>query len=216
MYRDGRRKNFYDGKGHMSLEPDLAVCQAVLTGAQLAHFNIPNWARKLLPLARELGVKIAVDLQDVVSPDDSYRRDFIEVADFLFFSAANHPDPSPLIQHFLGNRPDRIVVCGMGAAGCALGTGAGIQFFDPVALPEPVIDTNGAGDTLATGFLSSYVLRGFSLEDAVLRGQIAARHTCAQRASSFSLITIQQLDERHAAISPPAKQVDTRAAGCYT
>ena len=200
MYRDGRRKNFYDGKGHMALEPDLAACRAVLSGARLAHFNIPNWARKLLPLAPELGVRIAVDLQDVVSPDDPYRRDFIEYADILFFSAANHADPSPLIQHFLGNRPDRIVVCGMGAAGCALGTRAGTRFFDPVAWPEPVIDTNGAGDALATGFLSSYVLRGYSLEDAVLRGQIAARHACAQRASSSTLITADLLDRHYRAL----------------
>lgn len=26
MYRDGRRKNFYDGKGHMDLRPDLDAC----------------------------------------------------------------------------------------------------------------------------------------------------------------------------------------------
>jgi len=120
-----------------------------------------------------------------------------EYADILFFSAANHALPSPLIQHFLGDGPDRIVVCGMGAAGCALGTRAGIRFFDPVALPEPVIDTNGAGDALATGFLSSYVLRGYSLEDAVLRGQIAARHACAQRASSSALITADLLDHHY-------------------
>jgi hypothetical protein len=29
MYRDGRRKNFYDGKGHMGLVPDLALGRAV-------------------------------------------------------------------------------------------------------------------------------------------------------------------------------------------
>ncbi len=204
MYRDGRRKNFYDGKGHMALEPDLAACRAVLAGARLAHFNIPNWARQLLPLARELGVKIAVDLQDVVSPDDPYRRDFVEQADILLFSAANYADPSPLIQYFLGNVPDRIVVCGMGAAGCALGTSAGVRFFGPVAWPEPVIDTNGAGDALAVGFLSSYVLGSYSLEDSVLRGQIAARHTCTQKASSSTLINAELLDRRHRTLATDA------------
>ena len=53
MYQDGRRKNFYDGKGHMHLQPDLEVCWAVLVEAKLAHFNLPNWARYLLPMARE-------------------------------------------------------------------------------------------------------------------------------------------------------------------
>ena len=56
----------------------------------------------------------------------------------------------------------------------------------------------GAGDALAVGFLVSYVLGGCSLDDAVLRGQIAARHTCAQRASSSHLITAEAL-ERHCA-----------------
>jgi hypothetical protein len=69
MYRDGRRKNFYDGKGHMLLQPDLKACRALLTGAGLAHVNIPNWARQLLPIARGLGVPIACDIQDVIRPD---------------------------------------------------------------------------------------------------------------------------------------------------
>ena len=67
MYRDGRRKNFYDGKSHMQLQPDRAVCRSVLAQSRLAHFNIPNWARTLLPIAKELGVTIACDLQDVVT-----------------------------------------------------------------------------------------------------------------------------------------------------
>lgn len=79
MYQDGRRKNFYDGKGHMNLQPGLEACRAVLAQAALAHFNLPNWARHLLPVARELGTTIACDLQDVVSVDDAYRRDFIRV-----------------------------------------------------------------------------------------------------------------------------------------
>jgi hypothetical protein len=36
---------------------------------------------------------------------------------------------------------------------------------------------------------------GFSLEDSVLRAQIAARYTCSIKASSSSLITRQQLDQ---------------------
>ncbi|WP_374688922.1 carbohydrate kinase family protein, partial [Promineifilum sp.] len=96
MYRDGRRKNFYDGKGHMTLMPDLDLCRKVLRGARLAHFHLPNWARRLLPIAREEGLTIACDLQDVVDPADPYRQDFIREADILFFSAANFPDPTPL------------------------------------------------------------------------------------------------------------------------
>jgi sugar/nucleoside kinase (ribokinase family) len=195
MYRDGRRKNFYDGKGHMHLQPDLQICRAMLAGSRLAHFHIPNWARHLLPIARELGLTIACDIQDVVAPHDDYRRDFVEYADVLFFSATNFPDPTPLIQTFLATRPDQIAIVGLGARGCALGTQQGIRFYPPVEMAAPVIDTNGAGDGLAVGFLSSYVLDGYSLEDSILRGQIVARYTCTQKASSSNLITPQELED---------------------
>ena len=56
-----------------------------------------------------------------------------------------------------------------------------------------MIDTNGAGDALAVGFLSSYVLDGYALDDAIRRGQIAARYTCTIKASSSNLITAEKL-----------------------
>jgi len=193
MYRDGRRKNFYDGKSHMQLQPDRAACRSVLAEARLAHFNLPNWARHLLPIAKELGVTIACDLQDVVQLRDGYRDDFIEYADIVFFSAVNQTGPAPLIEELLLWKPGLIVVSGMGARGCALGTRDDIRYFDPIDMDAPMIDTNGAGDSLAVGFLSSYVLGGYSPEDAIRRGQIAARYTCTQKASSAHLITPELL-----------------------
>ena len=189
MYRDGRRKNFYDGKSHMQLQPDRATCRSVLAATRLAHFNLPDWARHLLPIAKDPGVTIACDLQDVTTLRDGYREDFIEYADIVFFSAVNQGGPQALIEELLRWKPELIVVSGMGAQGCALGTRAGIRYFDPVKMDDPVIDTNGAGDGLAVGFLSSYVLDGYSLEDSIRRGQTAARYTCTQRASSSRLIT---------------------------
>lgn len=194
MYRDGRRKNFYDGKGHMTLVPDPAICRDVLRGARLAHVHLANWARHLLPAARELGLVIACDLQDVVDAADPYRQAFVEAADILFFSAANYDDPTPLINRFAAGRPERIIVAGMGARGCALGAGGAVRFYPPVALDAPVVDSNGAGDSLAAGFLSSYVLDGYGLADAILRGQIAARHACTLRGTSDGLIDRRRLE----------------------
>lgn len=194
MTLDGRRKNFYDGKGHMTLDIDVDLCREVLTGMRLAHFHLANWSRLLLPIAREMGVIIACDIQDVVDAGDAYRQDFIHAADVLFFSAANHADPSSLINTFLDGQPQRIVIAGIGANGCALGTAGSIRFFPPPPLDTPIIDTNGAGDTLAAGFLSSFIFEGYSLEEAILRGQIAARHTCSLKANSDNLITRKQLD----------------------
>ncbi len=194
MYRDGRRKNFYDGGSHMTLAPDPGRCREVLGRARLAHFHLPNWARRLLPVARELGLVVACDLQDVVSLPDAYRQDFADAGDVLFFSAVNHADPTPLVQALLAGRPGRLVVAGMGARGCALGSAEGVRFFPPPSLDIPVVDTNGAGDALAVGFLDAWALQGLPPEDAVRRGQIAARFTCGIRASSAGLITRAELE----------------------
>jgi sugar/nucleoside kinase (ribokinase family) len=194
MYQDGRRKNFYDGKGHLHLQPDTEICRTVLTASKLAHFNVPNWARYLLPVAKDLGLTIACDIQDVVSAGDGYRQDFVEYADILFFSAANQARPTALMESFLKAKPSQIVIVGMGAQGCAVGTQEGIEFFPAVEMEASVIDTNGAGDGLAVGFLSSFVLDNYSLRDSILRGQITARYTCTQKASSSNLITPEKLE----------------------
>lgn len=200
VYRDGRRKNFYDGRGSMTLQPDLGLCRRVLARTRLAHFSIVHWARQLLPLARELGALVAVDLQDVVSVDDGYRQDFVDAADVLFFSAVNHPDPTPVIDAYRRRNPRAICVVGMRARGAALGTADGVRTFGPVPHDRPVVDTNGAGDSLAVGFLASHVLDGLSLADAVLRGQILARHTCTLVAPKDRLLTRGELDDRFAAL----------------
>jgi sugar/nucleoside kinase (ribokinase family) len=196
MDRDGKRRAFYDGKAHMSLKPDLELCRGVLSGAKLVHFNIPNWARHLLPLARQAGAMIACDVQDMPSVHDSYRQDFIQQADILFFSAVQTQNVAGIIEELLRWNPAQVVVVGLGARGCALGTRDGLRFFEPVSGEKLVVDTNGAGDSLAVGFLSSYVLDGYSLEDSVLRGQITARHVCSLKADSDHLINMGELDQR--------------------
>jgi sugar/nucleoside kinase (ribokinase family) len=200
VYKDGRRKNFYDGRGSMTLQPDLGLCRRLLARTRLAHFSIVHWARQLLPLARELGAFVAVDLQDVVSAEDPYRQDFVDAADVLFFSAVNHPDPTPVIEAYRRRNPRAVCVVGMGARGAAIGTADGVRTFGPVADDRPVVDTNGAGDSLAVGFLAGHVLDGVSLPDAVLRGQILARHTCTLVAPKDRLLTRRELDDRFAAV----------------
>lgn len=200
MYKDGRRKNFYDGKGAMNIRPDLELSAGILRRANIAHFSIVNWARYLLPLSREAGNIISCDIQDIVELNDEYRKEFIEWADVLFFSAANFPDPTPLIKRFLEGKPERIVICGRGAEGCAVGFRDMVRFYPPVTMDRPVTDTNGAGDSLAVGFLSAYFLDQYPLDEAVLRAQITARYTCTIEASTSEFITPAQLERYYSDI----------------
>ena len=194
MYPDGQRKNFYDGKGHMQLELPVENLVDLFGGAKLAHFNIPNWARKLLPAAKSAGMVVACDIQDVVDVSDPYRLDFVQQADILFFSAANHADPGFLMEKYLEINPELLILSGMGARGCAFGNKDGIAYYPAVELDLPVVDTNGAGDALAVGFLTSYVLESHGLEESIKRGQVSARYKCSQKATSRRMITKDLLD----------------------
>lgn len=194
VFPDGSRRNFYDGKSHMILQPPLEECLSALQGASLAHFNIPNWARELLEPAHRLGVIIACDMQDVIDPGDPYRSDFVREADYLFFSSVNQSDPAPVIQTYLKLNPDAVIVATMGAGGCSLGTRERILYYPAVKMDLPVVDTNGAGDAFATGFLVSRVLEGRGLEESVLRGQICARYKCGQKSTSGNMITHDLLE----------------------
>ena len=194
MFPDGRRQNFYDGKGHMDYLPDLDLCRKVLRGARLAHFHLADWARRLLPIAREEGATISCDLQDVCAFEDPYRQDFIEQSDILFFSEVNVPHPKEFMDYCFKHGRANVLIAGMGAMGCMLGLRNGISCYDPIDLPKAVVDTNGAGDALATGFLNSYLFDDFKAEEAIIRGQYAARHACTLTADSDHLITAGELE----------------------
>ena len=198
MRPDGTRNNFYDGKSHMTLHPDRERCRAMLRRARLAHVHLPHWARGLLAEAKAAGCTIACDLQDVPTHDDPYRHDFIDAADYLFCSATNFDDPRALADRLRRRNPTATLVVGLGARGALLADHDGIRHFDPVAHSQPVVDTNGAGDSLAIGFLAARVLEGRSVDEAMRWGLVAARHACTLR-GTLDLITRPVLDVRLAA-----------------
>lgn len=199
--RDGTRKTFYDGKSHMRLTPDVERCRAFLAGARLAHFHLPNWARRLLPIAKELGLFISTDLQDMTAVDDPYRRDFVDASSVVFCSAVNL-EPEVLGEALLRRNPELMVVFGMGSRGAGLCTAAGYRAFPPVTLDRPVVDTNGAGDSLAVGFLTAHVLEGLPPDEALVWGQTAARWACTERVKWRRLITRDQLEAQLERASP--------------
>jgi acarbose 7IV-phosphotransferase len=184
---DGRRRSFYDGRLGAGC-PDLEVVTGLVAGARLVHVNLPGWVGTLLPALEASPAVIACDLQDLPSPDDPYRAEFIRAAGMLFFSAVDLDPPDRAIRGLWAHRPDALVVAGLGPEGALLGVGGRISHHPAPPLDLPIVDTTGAGDSLAVGFLVAHVLESRSPEDALLRGQITARHTCslAQPKSGFA------------------------------
>lgn len=177
---DGSRRNWFDARGSSEVVVDLEACRQTIRGARLLHTHLDDWCRQLLPLALGEGLIISCDLQDATDADDPYRADFVRAADIIFLSAVNLAEPRQVALDLAARRAGRTVVVGAGADGCLLAHGDSVLIQPPPPLRLPLVDTNGAGDTLAATFLASHVIEGLPRERAILRAQLAARLICSQ------------------------------------
>ena len=192
---DGTRRNFLDVRAVSEVAVDLEACRAALRGARALHCHLDDWCRQLLPVALDEGVVVSTDLQDVTDLNDPYRADFVAAADIIFMSGTNLEDPAAAALELASRRQGRTVIVTLGAAGCLVASDGRVRRFPAVELPDPVIDTNGAGDNLAIGFLAARVLAGLPLGRAVDRAQLAARWICAQRGDEKTPLSGEQLEE---------------------
>jgi len=182
MYSDGRRTNFYDGKGSMSTHPDKERFLPMIAASRWVHVNIVNWTRELLDDVLRLGVPMSCDLQDWSDVNDPYRLDFLQKVDVLFFSGVHLEEPMEVLGALSRRFPHKTLVCGMGKQGAAFAKGGACKSYPPASGPKPVVDTNGAGDALAVGFGSAHLLEGKSLSESLVFGQALARQLCSVRA----------------------------------
>lgn len=207
VFPDGRRTFFYDGGAHMTLRPPQAQVESALADADLVVSALPNWGRDVVARARDRGIPVAVDLQDVRDPGEEYRADFVAAADHLFASAAHLDDPAAAANLWLAAGPAATVVLGMGPEGAlVVERGADglarIHTQRPPSAPGvgdlPIVDTTGAGDALATGFLDGTLTCGLGPMAAALRGQVLARIVCSGLggAAAFDRQLLEQLCAR--------------------
>jgi sugar/nucleoside kinase (ribokinase family) len=201
---DGTRRNYFDARGSATVAVDHESCRAALRGATLLHCHLDDWCRQLLPIARDEGLRVSCDLQDAIDADDAYRADFVAAADVLFISAANLADPEQVAQDLAARRPGRVVVVGAGDKGCLAALERRVETFPAMDLARPVVDTNGAGDTLAATFLASYLVDDLGLARSVRRAQLAARWICGQRGDEKAPLPRARLEALEAAAAAPA------------
>lgn len=214
----GSRRNFYDPRLTDVDPPDETTTTALLGRTHIAHVNIPDWARRVLEPARERNVTLVVDVQDASGLDDSYRRDFVRAADLLFVSADRLADPERYARGAMEIGHAQAVVVGMGSRGCLLVPQDQPSRTYPAigTLPDdgsghtsrPVLDTNGAGDSLAVGVASALLLDGLSTDAAVRRGLLCARWCCTLRGTSDGLATHAQLEAWKHALSTSWRSSD--------
>jgi fructoselysine 6-kinase len=118
----------------------------------------------------------AVDFADIAeSPDTNNVERFLESLDIAFFGLG--PEHGDLIDRLevLSRSRNKIFIVTLGASGSVALTRSG-RLTCPAAPVERVVDTTGAGDTFAAGFLAEYAATG-DVAGSLHRGAAEAART---------------------------------------
>lgn len=150
-------------------------------------------------LLREAGLTISTDLHnwDGVNP---YHEPFALAADLVFLSTTALTDPEATMRSIAARGRARIVVATAGAEGAYLLADGELTHVPAVAPPAPVVDSNGAGDAFACGFLFGW-LDGEDPLRCARYGAVAGAYACTVPSTRADAIGRDELLAR-AAESP--------------
>jgi acarbose 7IV-phosphotransferase len=172
--------------------PEPAV-DAVIDACPLVFTSTQSWCRHVARRARELGCCVVVDVQ-AVTTDDDYHHDFLRHAHAVIFSTERlSVGVNDFIQRLWASYDVELAIATHGEAGATLGVRAtGEITHEPAFDVRPVVDKTGAGDALASGFLSA-LSRGESPREALTLGQLTAAYKIGEKGSTRGFPSYTQL-----------------------
>jgi sugar/nucleoside kinase (ribokinase family) len=181
---EGRRLSLYDESRSRESDrlPEETV-RALAGASRHTHVSITYPCAFALPALREAGVPLSTDLHnwDGANP---YHEPFAHAADVVFVSATALADPERTMRRIVERGRAQVVVATAGADGAYLLADGRLTHIPAVTPPAPVVDTNGAGDAFAAGFLAGW-LRGSSLEAALWQGVVGASFAIEDWGAAF-------------------------------
>ncbi|MGW4887755.1 adenosine kinase [Streptomyces murinus] len=189
---DGRRLSLYDDT--RSQESDRLpedTLRALAATSRHAHVVITHPCSYALPVLRAAGLTVSTDLHnwDGANP---YHEPFALAADLVFLSTTALADPERTMRDIAARGRARIVVATAGAEGAHLLVDGELTQVPAVAPPEPVVDSNGAGDAFAAAFLLGW-LDGLDPLRCARYGAIAGAHACTVPSTRADAISQDQL-----------------------
>ncbi|MFD6497567.1 adenosine kinase [Streptomyces sp. NPDC059944] len=196
---DGRRLSLYDDTRSRDADrlPERTVRE--LAGASRhAHVSITHPCAHALPALREAGVTLSTDLHDW-DGENPYHEPFAYAADIVFVSATALADPERTMRRVRERGRAEVVVATAGAEGAYLLAGDELTHVPAVPPPAPVVDSNGAGDAFAAGFLFGR-LTGEPLRRCALYGAVAGAHACTVPSTRAEAISRAELLSRTVAL----------------
>lgn len=155
MDRHGQRISIFAGYGSAEYTVDVEAIRPLARNADLVAVTIMDYCRQFLPMLRELGKPVWIDIHDYDGANP-YHDEFYEAADFLFMSSQAHPNWRGFLEDRVG-AGTTVAVATHGDAG-ASGLTADAGWVDAPAVPVPaIVDSNGAGDAFFAGFALAWL-----------------------------------------------------------
>lgn len=192
---DGRRMSLYDGSRTLPDDrlPPTTV-REIGEVSQHAHVSITYPCAFALPILSQTGVTISTDLHDW-DGNESYHESFAYAADIVFVSTAALSDPELTMRRIVQRGRAGLVVATAGAEGALLLADGELMRIPAVEASTKVMDSNGAGDAFAAGFLFGW-LSGASPAQCGLYGAVAGAHACTVPATGVDAIGREELFAR--------------------
>ncbi|MGW8358823.1 adenosine kinase [Streptomyces wedmorensis] len=184
---DGRRLSLYDDS--RSQESDRlpeALLGPLASASRHAHVSITHPCAFALPLLREAGLTLSTDLHDW-DGENPYHEPFAYGADIVFVSSTALADREKTMHRILERGRAEVVVATAGAEGAYMLSAAGLVHVPAVTPRGPVVDSNGAGDAFAAGFLFGR-LTGEAPDRCALYGAVAGAHACTVPATAADAV----------------------------
>ncbi|MFK3678591.1 carbohydrate kinase family protein [Microbacterium sp. NPDC090218] len=152
MTRAGARVSLYLSSPAETTGEDDRWVRDRMRAADAIVLDLAPEPLRLLPMARETGTPVWVDVHDY-DGEATFHRPFLEVADAVFCNADRLADPLAFLRSRIA-AGTTLAVCTLGADGALAVDEEGTTHRVP-AVPVDVIDTNGAGDAFLAGVLDA-------------------------------------------------------------
>ncbi|CCK26064.1 sugar kinase [Streptomyces davaonensis JCM 4913] len=185
---DGRRLSLYDSSRAADGDrfPETTV-RTLAEASRHAHASITQPCAHALPVLAESGVTISTDLHNW-DGENPYHEPFALAADLVFLSTTALPDPESTMRRLAERGRAEAIVATAGAEGAYLLTDGSLTHIPTVTPPAPIVDSNGAGDAFAAGFLFGW-LNGEPPHRCAHYGAIAGAYACTVPSTRADAIT---------------------------
>ncbi|WP_188114430.1 adenosine kinase [Streptomyces apricus] len=189
---DGRRLSLYDStRGHDGDRLPPETVRALASVSRHVHVCITQPCAHALPVLRGTGATVSTDLHDWDGAN-AYHERFAYEADVVFLSTAALADPERTMRRIADRGRAGVVVATAGAEGAYQLLDGELTHIPPVAPPAPVVDSNGAGDAFAAGYLFGR-LTGEPPARCGLFGAVAGAYACTVPATRADVVSREEL-----------------------